>query len=118
MKQTSPEFKDDFILDIRDPLFRANEIMDLDETYPPSYLGSWSLFEDFSVGTNATVGLDEKSPLSSHEMPANSWRLPVIEDANDTSGIFQYIIDLPHNIPTEGLEEVSFTCWPSDNDAL
>ena len=46
MKQTSPEFKDDSILDPEDPLFRVNAIMDLDEAYSPSYLGmtanSWN----------------------------------------------------------------------------
>jgi hypothetical protein len=74
MKQTSPEVKDDFILNPEGPLFRANAIMDLDETYSPSYLGmpanSWNLSKDFWVGTNATV---EKYPPSSHGMPANSW---------------------------------------------
>ncbi|OBT86813.1 hypothetical protein VE02_03933 [Pseudogymnoascus sp. 03VT05] len=115
MKQTSPESKDNFILDPRDSLFRANAIMDLDETYPPSYLDmpakSWNLPKDFWVGTNAIVDLDEKYPLSSHGMPANSWSLPIIEDANDTSGIFQYI-DLSHNTPAEGSEEVLSTYWP------
>jgi hypothetical protein len=33
--------------------------------------------------------------------------LPIV-GANDTSGIFQYI-DLPHNAPAEGLEEVLST---------
>jgi hypothetical protein len=108
MKQTSPEVKDDFILDPEGPLFRANAIIDLDETYSLSYLrmpaNSWNLSKDFWVGTNATV---EKYPPSSHGMPGNSWSLPII-DANDTSGIFQYI-DLPHNAPAEGPEEVLST---------
>ncbi|OBT84476.1 hypothetical protein VE02_06399 [Pseudogymnoascus sp. 03VT05] len=51
IKQTNPESKDNFILDPRDSLFRANAIMDLDEAYPPSYLDmpakSWNLPKDF-----------------------------------------------------------------------
>lgn len=50
------------------------------------------------------MDLDERYPPSSHEMPANSRSLPIIEDANDTSSIFQYI-DLPHNTRAQGLEE-------------
>lgn len=50
MKQTSPEFKNDSILDSEDPLFRVNAIMDLDEAYSLSYLGmtanSWNFPED------------------------------------------------------------------------
>jgi hypothetical protein len=67
------------------------------------------------------MDLDEFSPSSSLDMSANNWSLPLIDDANDGSDVFQYI-DLPHNTAAEGLVGGLSTCWPSgwpsDTDSL